>query len=176
MIVGIVAGVLVVVVAVGALVVFLGRDDNQAVGPTQPQPQNSQPLPSQGLPSEGQRTEPGPSTPAEQPRRLAESKALTVRFLGYLNTRKEKEAAALGCAESKQILPGVILLTVDESTKLKAGNVVAEESAETGLSMRTNRVEISGTVKFNPHTGYVRLQDVPGKPVCVQLFITRATR
>jgi len=150
------------------LILIVRGEDSGAV-PTQPQTQPGQVAPSLGLPTDGLRTEPVPTTPAVEAPRLTEATALTTRFLGYLNTNKQ-EAAALGCASSKDLLPGVILLIVDESTNLKVGKATVEEPGTSAYPMRMDLVTISGTARSNPATGYVRIEDVTGQPLCVHLF------
>jgi hypothetical protein len=169
LIVGIAIVAVVVLLGILGLILIVSGEDSGAV-PTKPQTQPSQGAPSQGLPTEGQRTEPVPTTPTADPPRLTEATALTTKFLGYLNTNKQKEAAALGCAGSKNILPGVILLVVDESTNLKAGKATVEEPGTSAYPMRMDLITISGTANSNPATGSVRIEDVTGQPLCVRLF------
>jgi hypothetical protein len=135
-------------------------------GPTQPQAQ-----PSQGAPSAGQPTEPTPSTPLGGAPRLTEATALAGRFVAFLSVNKQKEAAALGCEGSKQILPGSIMLIVDESTKLKlSGKTIVEQPGTTAYPQRMDLVPISGKTRFGPMSGFVRIQDIPGEPLCVRIF------
>jgi hypothetical protein len=110
-------------------------------------------------------SEPGPNesaTPGAP--RLAEAGALATKFLGYLNVNDQKSAAALGCRETTQLLPGVILLAVDPPTKLTAGT-------PTGQLMIG--VPFTGTTKSNPATGTVIVQDLPPAPLCVRMLQLR---
>jgi hypothetical protein len=157
-----VIGVVVVLMGIGGLLLIM---QGEGEGPTVPQTQPSQ---SQGAPSEGQ---PTPSTSAADAPRLTEATALAGRFVAYLSVNKQKEAAALGCEGSKQILPGSIMLIVDESTKLKlSGKTTVEEPGTTAYPMRMDYVPISGKTRFGPMSGFVRIQDVPGQPLCVRIF------
>jgi hypothetical protein len=161
---GLIIGIVVVVVlaVVGIIgMVFVLRGNDAANGPTQPQ----------GQPSLVQPTESAPSTPAADAPRLTEATALAGKFVGFLNANKQKEAAALGCAGSKQLLPTTIMLIVDESTKLKlSGKPIVEEPGTTAYPMRMDLVPISGKTRFGPMSGAVRLEDVSGQPLCVRLF------
>jgi hypothetical protein len=136
-------------------------------GSAEPQTQ-----PSQGLgQSEGQPTAPAPSTPAADAPRVTAATALAARFVAFMSANKQKEAAALGCADSKQLLPGALMLTVDEQTKLKvSGKTIVEEPGTTAYPMRIDLVPIAGKTRFGPESGFVRIQDIPGQPLCVRIF------
>ncbi|WP_157979797.1 hypothetical protein [Kribbella monticola] len=112
------------------------------------------------------------SSPAADAPRLANAVVMTKKFLGYLNTNNQKAAAAMGCEGSKQLLPTAISLIVDESTNLTAGTATVEEPGTSAYPMRMDLVTISGTVKYRPTNGWVRIQDVPGEPLCVRIFQT----
>ena len=166
MYVGIAAvAVLVVLGLVAVLVVpkLLGNDDPVATAPS----------PSTGLPTTGQSA---PTTaPSGQPSpapRLAEARALTVKFLNYLNANDQKHAAALGCAETVKLLPTVILLAIDPPTKLTvSGPATAMRNTTTQAYYQDQlSVPFSGTTKHNPATGTVRVMDEPPRPVCVRLM------
>jgi hypothetical protein len=161
-----VVGVVVVLMGIGGLVLVMQGDGE---GPTQPQAQSSQ-QPGQGTSTEGQPTQPAPSTPAADGPRLTEATALAGKFVAFLSVNKQKEAAALGCEGSKQLLPTTIMLIVDESTKLKLSGKPVVEPAGTVYPMRMDLVPISGKTRFGPMSGYVRIEDVPGQPLCVRLF------
>lgn len=171
MIVGIVIVVVVVLMGIGGLVLVMQGDGNgNGTSPTQPQAQPSQ-VSGQGTPSEGQPTGSAPSTPAADAPRVTAATALAGRFVAFLSVNKQKEAAALGCEGSKQLLPGSIMLIVDESTKLKlSGKTTVEEAGTTAYPMRMDYVPISGKTRFGPMSGFVRIQDVPGQPLCVRIF------
>ncbi|TDU89907.1 hypothetical protein EV138_3487 [Kribbella voronezhensis] len=112
------------------------------------------------------------SSPAADAPRLANAVVMTKKFLGYLNTNNQKAASAMGCEGSKQLLPTAISLVVDESTNLTAGTATVEEPGTSAYPMRMDLVTISGTVKYRPTNGWVRIQDVPGEPLCVRMFQT----
>jgi hypothetical protein len=120
-------------------------------------------------PSAGPTDSSGPDADAP---RLANAVVMTTKFLGYLNTNNQQAASAMGCEGSKQLLPTAISLIVDESTNLKAGTATVEEPGTSAYPMRMDLVTISGTVKYRPTNGWVRIQDVPGEPLCVRMFQT----
>lgn len=116
-------------------------------------------------------TQPAPSTPAADAPRLTEAAALAGKFVAFLSVNKQKDAAALGCEGSKQLLPTSIMLIVDEQTKLKvSGTTTVEEPGTTAYPMRMDFVPISGKTRFGPMSGFVRIQDIAGEPLCVRIF------
>jgi hypothetical protein len=169
---GLVVGVVVL------LVVFTGfvapgffRNDDEAGG-TAPA---SAPASSQDDPSADPSTGPTDSTsPGGDAPRLTEAVTMATKFVGYLNANNQKAAAAMGCEGSKELLPTVISLVVDDQTALKVtGPATVEEPGTTAYPMRMDVVPIGGKIKFGPTTGYVRLEDVSGQALCVRLFQTK---
>jgi hypothetical protein len=106
-----------------------------------------------------------PTTPAAPTPRLTEATALVTRFLNELNVNDQKKAAALGCVDSKQLLPGQILLLVEPPTKL------AVDGPATGQGRIA--VPFSGTTKGNPYAGTAFVQDFPGQPLCVRILSSK---
>jgi hypothetical protein len=152
-----VGGVLVVAAIVAALVLpgILAKDEPTSSGQASNQP-----------------TAPAPSTPAQPAQRLTESSALAAKFLTYLNANDQKHAAALGCEDTKKLLPTVILLAIDPPTKLTVSGP-AEPMSKTYSAPYYQMlvgVPFTGTTKHNPATGTVTIMDVPPQPLCVRLM------
>jgi hypothetical protein len=113
-----------------------------------------------------------PATPTSPARRFDEASALATKFLTYLNANDQKHAAALGCEDTKKLLPGVILLSVDPPTKLTVSGPAAQMSdtySDPYYQMLLS-VPFTGTTKSNPATGMVMIMDVPNQPICVRLM------
>jgi len=158
-----------VVIAAAGIVVFLGivalllpglmgGDDDQGGSPTAPSPGAARPTDS-----------PQPSArPSETPGgpRLTEATTLATRFLAYLNANDQKHATALGCADSKNLLAGQLIVMIDPPTKLAvSGPAAAVSSYYPRIS-----VPFSGTTKGGvPLAGTVDIMDQPTRPLCVRL-------
>ncbi|MFI5710225.1 hypothetical protein [Kribbella sp. NPDC051620] len=164
-IIGVVAAVVLVLMTIGGLIVIM-QGEGEGPTPSEPKAQSNR-QPGQGAPTNGSAA----STPAAGAPRLTEATALAGKFVGLLSVNKQKEAAALGCEGSKQLLPTSIMLIVDEQTKLKlSGTTTVEEPGTSAYPMRMDLVPISGKTRFGPMSGFVRIQDVPGEPLCVRIF------
>ncbi|MEV5960626.1 hypothetical protein AB0L70_02605 [Kribbella sp. NPDC051952] len=157
-----VIAVLVVIAAVGLVVARSGNDDDQS-GPTPPSTAAGQPTVSP------EASETQPSAPEA---RLAEAGQLATKFLTFLNANDQKHAAALGCEETKKLLPGVILLAIDPPTKLTVSGPAVALGATSNDAYYQNLLSVpfAGTTKHNPATGAVTVMDVPPRPLCVRLM------
>ncbi|MGW7681322.1 hypothetical protein ACWGID_11310 [Kribbella sp. NPDC054772] len=137
------------------------NDDDQSGGPTQPSTAPSRPSAEPTSAPTG-----GPTTPGTTAPRLTEATALATRFLAYVNASDQQHALALGCADSRQILAGLLVFMIDPPTKLTvSGQPVAMQSYYPKIS-----VPFSGTTKGPvPRTGTVDIMDQPSTPLCVRL-------
>ncbi|GAA1590314.1 hypothetical protein GCM10009742_41080 [Kribbella karoonensis] len=155
---------------VGALVVTLtGRDDDSS-GPTQPATAPP-PAATSSEPGSEPSSEPTSSTtPSTSAPRLTEATALATKFLAYVNASDRKHALALGCADSRQILAGLLVFMIDPPTKL----TVNGPPVATVTYYRKISVPYSGTTKGPvPRTGTVDIMDQPSAPLCVRLTTFR---
>lgn len=164
-----VAVVLVLGVA-GVLVVTLTGGGNNQSGPTQPATAPPPPSASSdpnSLPSSA----PAPSTaPSAAAPRLSEATALATKFLGYVNASDQPHALALGCADSRKILAGLLVFMIDPPTKL----TVNGPPAVAQTYYRKISVPFAGTTKGPvPRTGTVDIMDKPSTPLCVRLTTFR---
>lgn len=151
-----IAGVL-VLVGVVALIVpgLMGGDDDQS-SPTAPSPAGSRPA------------SPEPSTQPSTPGgpRLAEATTLASKFLAFLNANDQKHALALGCEDSRKLLTGQLLVTIDPPTRLTVSGPAA---SVTSYYPRIS-VPFSGTTKGGaPLSGTVDIMDMSSQPLCVRL-------
>ncbi|TDW89622.1 hypothetical protein EV137_3418 [Kribbella pratensis] len=159
-----VVGVFVLLGAVALIVPgLIGSDDDQG-GPTAPSPALSQPAGSPQPTSEpSPATSSAPSTPGP---RLTEASTLATRFLAFLNANDQTHAVALGCADSRNLLAGQLIVMVDPPTKLSVSGPAASVSS---YYPRIS-VPFSGTTKGGaPLAGTVDIMDVPSEPLCVRL-------
>lgn len=177
-----VAGVLVLLAAGLLVATRLTGDDDTADGPTQPSTAPNPtaeptPLPSGGPtpstePSAEPSTEPSTtaSTPATAAPRLTEATALATKFLGYVNASDRAHALALGCADSRNLLDGLLVFMIDPPTKLTvSGQPYAVRTYYPKIS-----VPFSGTTKGPvPRTGTVDIMDKPPAQLCVRLTTMR---
>jgi len=92
---------------------------------------------------------------------LAGATALAKRFVGLLNANQPAAAAALGCKESKDLLPSLIQLLIEPPTKLTVG-----EAAGRFVMI----VHVSGTTKGRSVTGIVLVQELQGAPLCIRML------
>jgi hypothetical protein len=163
----VIAVVVVLVLGAGVLVATISGGDDNRSGPTQPSTApppptaSSEPNP---LPS-STATSSEPSAP-----RLTEATALATRFLAYVNAADQKHALALGCADSRNILAGLLVFMIDPPTKL----TVSGQPVATQTYYRKISVPYSGTTKGPvPRTGTVDIMDQPSTPLCVRLTTMR---
>ncbi|WP_343968044.1 hypothetical protein [Kribbella koreensis] len=160
------AVVLVLMTIVGLVVIMQGEGEGEV--PTEPQGQPGLTQPSQQVPSEG--LPPSPTATATAPR-VAAATAMAAKFVAFMSANQQKEAAALGCEDSKQLLPGALMLIVDEQTKLRvSGKAIVQEPGTTAYPMRIVLVPIAGKTRFGPESGFVRIQDISGQPLCVRIY------
>ena len=157
-----------VVIAAAGIIVFLGvvalllpglmgGDDDQG-GPTAPSPAAARPTGSPQPTTQPSETAGGP--------RLTEATTLATRFLAYLNANDQKHATALGCADSKNLLAGQLIVMVDPPTKL----AVTGPAASVSSYYPRISVPFSGTTKGGvPLAGTVDIMDQPTRPLCVRL-------
>jgi hypothetical protein len=157
-----------VVIAAAGIIVFLGvvalllpglmgGDDDQG-GPTEPSPAAARPTGSPAPTAEPSETPGGP--------RLTEATTLATRFLAYLDANDQKHATALGCADSKNLLAGQLIVMIDPPTKL----AVSGPAASVSSYYPRISVPFSGTTKGGvPLTGTVDIMDQPTRPLCVRL-------
>ncbi|MFI5691448.1 hypothetical protein ACIA58_06375 [Kribbella sp. NPDC051586] len=153
------AGVI-VLLGVVALVLpgLMGGDDDQGSGPTAPSPAAARPAGSPQPAAQQSETPGGP--------RLTEATTLATRFLTFLNANDQKHATALGCADSKNLLAGQLLVMVDPPTRLTVSGPAA---SVTSYYPRIS-VPFSGTTKGGaPLAGTVDIMDSPSLPLCVRL-------
>jgi hypothetical protein len=151
---------IIVLLGVVALIVpgLMGGDDGQGSAPTAPSPVGSQPA---GSPHP---TAPPSQTPGGP--RLTEATTLATRFLAYLNANDQKHATALGCADSKNLLAGQLIVMIDPPTKL----AVSGPAASVSSYYPRISVPFSGTTKGGvPLAGTVDIMDQPTRPLCVRL-------
>lgn len=158
-----------VVIAAAGIIVFLGvfalllpglmgGDDDQGSGPTAPSPAAARPTGSPQATAQPSETPGGP--------RLAEATTLATRFIAYLNANDQKHATALGCADSKNLLAGQLIVTIDPPTKL----AVSGPAASVSSYYPRISVPFSGTTKGGaPLAGTVDIMDQPTRPLCVRL-------
>lgn len=164
------AAVVFVLLAIGGLILVM-QGDGEGQVPTEPQGQPGLSQPSQEVPSEGLPPSPTATAPAASAPRVAAATAMAAKFVAFMSANKQKEAAALGCADSKQLLPGALMLIVDEQTKLKvSGKAIVQEPGTTAYPMRIVLVPIAGKTRFGPESGFVRIQDISGQPLCVRIY------
>jgi hypothetical protein len=92
---------------------------------------------------------------------LAGATALAKRFVGLLNANQPAAAAALGCKESKDLLPSLIELLIEPPTKLTVGEAVGRF---------VMIAKVSGTTKGRSVTGVVLVQELQGAPLCIRML------
>ncbi|TDO67395.1 hypothetical protein EV651_103307 [Kribbella sp. VKM Ac-2571] len=159
-----VVGVFVLLGAVALIVPkLIGSDDDQAA-PTAPSPASSQPA---GSPQPTSEPSSAPSSaPATPGPRLTEASTLATKFLAFLNANDQTHAVALGCADSKNLLAGQLLVMIDPPTKLS----VTGPAASVSSYYPRISVPFSGTTKGGaPLAGTVDIMDEPSQPLCVRL-------
>ncbi|QNE19843.1 hypothetical protein F1D05_20395 [Kribbella qitaiheensis] len=101
-----------------------------------------------------------PSTvPTSGAGNLAGATALTKRFVAALNANKLDAAAAMGCTESKQLLPLLFKAMIAPPTKLTVGEALGQSAII---------VRLTGTTKGHNISGIVLVQDLGGAPLCVR--------
>ena len=102
------------------------------------------------LPSNDPSQEPSPEPTMTLPTAgsgdLAKAKDLAQRFVSQLNANKPKEAAALGCPESKELLPTLIEVLIKPPTKLTIGEAVGQLVIIVRLTGTTNGHQVTGMV------------------------------
>jgi hypothetical protein len=150
---------IIVLLGVVALIVpgLMGGDDDQGSAPTAPSPAGSQPADSPQPTAQPSQTPGGP--------RLTEATTLATRFLAYLNANDQKHATALGCADSKNLLAGQLIVMIDPPTKL----AVSGPAASVSSYYPRISVPFSGSTKGVPLAGTVDIMDQPTRPLCVRL-------
>ncbi|MER7246717.1 hypothetical protein [Kribbella sp. NPDC000426] len=158
-----------VVIGAAGIIVFLGvvalllpglmgGDDDQGSGPTAPSPAAARPTGSPQPTAQASETPGGP--------RLTEATTLATRFLAYLNANDQAHATTLACADSKNLLAGQLIVTIDPPTKLTVSGPAA---SVTSYYPRIS-VPFSGTTKGGvPLAGTVDIMDQPTRPLCVRL-------
>jgi hypothetical protein len=77
---------------------------------------------------------------------LAKAKDLAQRFVTQLNANKPAAAAALGCPESKELLPTLIRVLIKPPTKLTIGEALGQTVIIVRLAGTTNGHQVSGMV------------------------------
>lgn len=111
-------------------------------------------------PTVPQNTEPtGP--PSSGAGDLAVAKALAAKFVGNLNANKTSAALAMGCKESKDLLPMVFGALIAPPTKLTVGEA---------LGQSTVIVRVSGSTKGHNVTGLVVVQKPQGEALCIRIL------
>jgi hypothetical protein len=152
------AGIIVLLGVVALIVPGLMGGDDQGNAPTAPSPAASEPAGSPQPTAQPSQTPGGP--------RLTEATTLATRFLAYLNANDQKHATALGCADSKNLLAGQLIVMIDPPTKL----AVSGPAASVSSYYPRISVPFSGTTKGGvPLAGTVDIMDQPTRPLCVRL-------
>ncbi|HWD82479.1 MAG TPA: hypothetical protein VG497_26450 [Kribbella sp.] len=157
--------VLLVLLALIGVGVLATRSSSENVsGPTQPSTAPLPPTTSES--SAGPSPAPTPTAPSTAAPRLVEAKTLATRFVAYLNANDQTHATALGCEESRKLLTGQLIVTIDPPTKLAVtGPGVSVPSYYPRIS-----VPFSGTTNGSvPLAGTVDIMDIPSRPLCVRL-------
>ena len=106
-------------------------------------------------PSQEPSQEPTMTLPTAGSGDLAKAKDLAQRFVTQLNA-----AAALGCAEAKQLLPLLFEAMIKAPTKL---TVVGEPLGQSAIIVR-----LDGTTKGHHVTGIVLVQKADNIPLCIR--------
>lgn len=151
-----IGGALLLIVAITGFVApgfFLSRDTTGAAPAPTERPVTAPP-----------ETEAAPtSSAANSADRLAEAKAVAQRFIDKLNAGDNDGAAdELGCPDSsKNLLKGQIIVTFDPPTKLTLGDVTEQGFIFVGFSGTSQQTTVSGRI---------RVQALPGSPMCVRLL------
>lgn len=111
-------------------------------------------------PSQEPSQEPTMTLPTAGSGDLAKAKDLAQRFVTQLNANKLDAAAALGCAEAKQLLPLLFEAMIKAPTKL---TVVGEPLGQSAIIVR-----LDGTTKGHHVTGIVLVQKADNIPLCIR--------
>jgi hypothetical protein len=163
---------LIAVLGIGGVVAYNLASDNSPSSPQTTEPGGLDPsdipteIPSDFpsyLPSDDPSEEPSTSEPTTLPSSggadLAGATALAKRFVAQLNANKPAAAAAMGCKDSKELLPALIQVLIKPPTKLTVGEAIGRIVII---------VRVSGSTNGHSVDGMVLVQETEGTAPCIR--------